>query len=82
MPIGIASLIAASLAGIENLHEAFIGLGFLIIIVSATLFFQQFILLPLIVLVVVRRNPLPVFAKLPKAWFVAFAAQSSYVLFG
>ncbi len=77
MPVGIASLIAACLAGIENLQEAFLGLGFLILIVAGALIFQQLIVLPLIVLVVARKNPLRVFPKLLKPWLVAMASQSS-----
>ncbi len=77
MPVGIASLIAACLAGIESLQEAFIELGFLTLIVAGALIIQQLIVLPLIVLVVARKNPLRVFSKLLKPWLVAMASHSS-----
>ena len=76
-PIGIASLIASTVGGIEDLQSTFIRLGTLIGTVVGGCAIHQILLIPLIVFIFTRRNPYPVVFKAAKPWLVALSTTSS-----
>ena len=80
-PIGIASLIASTVGGIEDLQSTFIRLGTLIGTVVGGCAIHQILLIPgmLIVFIFTRRNPYPVIFKAAKPWLVALSTTSSWV---
>ncbi|XP_046843140.1 excitatory amino acid transporter 2-like isoform X2 [Xenia sp. Carnegie-2017] len=76
-PIGICSLIAGKLAGMENIKDNLEGLGMYMMTVIVGLFIHAFITLPIIYIVVVRKNPIPVFFGMSNAFLTAFGTSSS-----
>ena len=76
-PVGVLSLVAASVAAIESLSDMFVKLGLFVGAVILALFVEQIVVLPLIYVAITRKNPFKVhFANL-KAFCVGFAAVSS-----
>ena len=78
-PVGILSLIASSVAAIDDLWRAFLQLGLFVVTVLSGLVIQQLLLLPLSYVIIVRKNPFRVLTHSLKSWCMAFAAASSYV---
>ncbi|XP_046338765.2 excitatory amino acid transporter 2-like isoform X3 [Haliotis rufescens] len=78
-PIGVLSLIAVAIARADNILETFRSLGLFACTVVVGLLLYQFIILPLGVFVVTRRNPYKIQAEYSRAWMVTFASASSAV---
>ncbi|XP_064635549.1 excitatory amino acid transporter-like [Lineus longissimus] len=78
-PIGIASLTAAAIAGVENPSEAFLKLGYFSLTVSSGVVFHQIVLLPAISFIVWRKNPYLLFLYQIKGWLTVFATTSGIV---
>ena len=75
-PIGICSLIAGKLAGMENIKDNLEGLGMYILTVMVGLFIHAFITLPIIYIVILRKNPIPMFFGMSSALLTAFGTSS------
>lgn len=78
-PVGVASLIAKSIAGVSNLGFIFLSLGRLVLCVVVGLTFHQFITLPVIYFALSRKNPFTFLARCGKAFLVSFAATATSV---
>uniref|UniRef100_A0A1I8J571 Amino acid transporter n=1 Tax=Macrostomum lignano TaxID=282301 RepID=A0A1I8J571_9PLAT len=77
LPLGLMSLIAKSLAEVQDMEQTFISLGTFIGTVVAALTINQFIVHLAMFLAFARRNPFPFYWKMMKAYLVAFSANSS-----
>jgi Na+/H+-dicarboxylate symporter len=75
--VGICSLIATSIASIEDLAHTFSRLGLFVVAVSVGIAAHQLIVMPAIHFATTRTNPFTVLARSMKAWFVGFASTSS-----
>ncbi|XP_071099283.1 excitatory amino acid transporter-like [Haliotis cracherodii] len=78
-PIGVLSLIAVAIARADNILETFRSLGLFACTVVVGLLLYQFIILPLGVFAITRRNPYKIQAEYSRAWMVTFASASSAV---
>ncbi|XP_048730939.2 excitatory amino acid transporter-like [Ostrea edulis] len=78
-PLGIASLIAASIAGTRDISGTFASLGLFVATVTIGIVLHQAIFLPLILFLTTRRNPYTYFISIGRAWLIAFAATSTAV---
>ena len=78
-PIGVCFLIASKLAGTANLGSLFISLGFYMLTVLLGLFIHGFIVIPLIYLIFVRKNPFKYILGIVQAVVTAFATASRYL---
>ena len=78
-PIGIASIIAGKLMEVDDVGALFADLGFYMLTVLLGLFIHGFITLPLIYLVITRRNPLKLYKGVLQALLVAFGISSRCV---
>jgi Na+/H+-dicarboxylate symporter len=76
-PIGITFLIAAEIIQMEDPIAEIEALGMYIVTVLAGLFVHGFIVLPLIYLITVRKNPLPYVYGILQAMLTAFGTASS-----
>lgn len=74
---GVASIITAKLLSIDNLLEITSQLGVFLFSVVFGIIMHQFVLLPAIYFVFIRKNPYPFLAKLGDPWVTAFAVCSS-----
>ncbi len=79
-PIGVLSLVAASIADLQNLEAIFTQLGIFVAAVTVGIIIQQLIVFPIMYFVFTRTNPFKAYLKMMKAWFIAFASASSYVI--
>lgn len=73
----VASIIAGKLLTIEELTEVFSQLGLFIFCVLLELMLHQLIILPLIYIIVLRKQPYKFLISLIDPWITAFAAESS-----
>ncbi|OWF47183.1 excitatory amino acid transporter-like [Mizuhopecten yessoensis] len=78
-PLGILSLIAASVASITQLEEMFRALGMFVGVVTLGIAVHQLILMPLIFFVSTRRNPYRFAVQIGKAWMIGLASTSTAV---
>ncbi|XP_046572164.1 LOW QUALITY PROTEIN: excitatory amino acid transporter-like [Haliotis rubra] len=78
-PIGVLSLIAVAIARADNILDTFRSLGLFASTVVVGLLLYQFIILPLGILALTRRNPYKIQMEYSRAWMVTFAAASSAV---
>ncbi|KAK3787874.1 hypothetical protein RRG08_022167 [Elysia crispata] len=78
-PVGVASLVAQSIAGVSNLGSIFLSLSRLVLCVVVGLTFHQLITLPVIYFVLWRKNPFTFLMRCAKAFFVSFAATATSV---
>lgn len=76
-PIGICSLIAAKLAGMSNIGQAFQMLGYLMGTAIAGFFLHGIIVIPLIYFVFTRKNPIIYIKNLSDAIATAYGTDSS-----
>lgn len=76
-PIGICSLIAAKLAGMGDIGQAFKMLGYLMGTAIAGLLCHGFIILPLVYLIFTRKNPIIYIKNMSDAIFTAYGTDSS-----
>lgn len=76
-PVGIGSLIAASIGGIDDLVGVFTKLALLVAAVVSGIAMQQLLILPLIHVVITRQNPYKILMQMPKAWLLGFASAGS-----
>ncbi|XP_033760828.1 excitatory amino acid transporter-like isoform X2 [Pecten maximus] len=78
-PVGILSLIAASIASITELEEVFRALGVFVAVVTAGIVLHQLIIMPLIFFALTRRNPYRFALQIGKAWMIGLASTSTAV---
>ncbi|KAK3740460.1 hypothetical protein RRG08_000447 [Elysia crispata] len=79
-PVGSASLIAASLAGLENLGPAFRSMGeFSLLVVVGNIGLIQFVGLSVVFFLVRRENPVKLFMKGARAWLIGFGSINSAI---
>ncbi|XP_078379054.1 excitatory amino acid transporter 1-like [Oculina patagonica] len=76
-PVGICSLIAAKLAGMGHIGQAFEMLGYVMGTAIAGLFIHGVIVLPLVYFVFTRKNPIIYIKNLSDAIFTAYGTDSS-----
>uniref|UniRef100_A0A915KFP3 Amino acid transporter n=1 Tax=Romanomermis culicivorax TaxID=13658 RepID=A0A915KFP3_ROMCU len=76
-PIGVMSLIAAEIVNIDNLASEFRRLGMYALTVVCGLFIHGFVVLPVLLLILGRRNPLKFLGGMSQALFVGFGTCSS-----
>ncbi|RUS78836.1 hypothetical protein EGW08_013378 [Elysia chlorotica] len=77
-PVGSASLIAASLAGLTNLGPAFRFMGlFSLLVAMGNLLLIQLVGLSTVFFLVRRQNPVLLFLHGCRAWLIAFGAINS-----
>jgi len=78
-PIGVISLIAVSIASIDDVQSVFAQLGMFIITVTVGIAIQQIIIMPAILFVFGKKNPFTYMISIARPWFIAFAATSTAV---
>lgn len=78
-PLGISSLIAVSIAGIQDITVVFEQLGMFVLAVTAGIVIHQFIFLPLLLITLTRRNPFAYLISMARVWMLTFAATSTAV---
>ncbi|KAL7675823.1 hypothetical protein ACOME3_002087 [Neoechinorhynchus agilis] len=76
-PIGILFLLMAKMVEIEDLAELWSSLGLYIVTDIAASLIHMFIVLPLLMFIVCRRNPFKYFITFSQAIITAFATASS-----
>lgn len=75
--IGVCSIICGKLLQIHDLQEVMTQLAYFILTVAAALVVHQTVVLPMVYVVVVRRNPYTFLFSLAEPWVTAFAVNSS-----
>ena len=80
-PIGICSLIAAKVAGMKDIIESLNMVGLYMATVIAGLLIHALIIIPLLYLIVVRKNPIRYMIGLRDAIITAFGTSSRYMWF-
>lgn len=80
-PIGILFLITGSMVGVEDWGEIFTQLGLYMATVLSGLAIHGIIILPLLYVVVVRKNPYKYLAGVTQALFTALGTSSRYPIF-
>uniref|UniRef100_A0A0B7B0J1 Amino acid transporter n=1 Tax=Arion vulgaris TaxID=1028688 RepID=A0A0B7B0J1_9EUPU len=78
-PVGVTSLIAESVAGVDDIRNVFYNLGMLLATVIVGLTIHMFIVLPLILFVLIRKNPFTFLFRCVRPFFIAFAATATSV---
>ncbi|XP_068728324.1 excitatory amino acid transporter 1-like [Montipora capricornis] len=76
-PIGICSLIAAKVAGMDDVIKSLNMLGMYMLTVISGLLIHALVILPLLYLIAVRKNPLRFYVGLRDAMITAFGTSSS-----
>ena len=76
-PVGVASLIAASIVSACNLLQTLVALGFWVLTVLAGLLLFAAVLLPLLCWALTRSNPLRHLRAFSQALVLAFGTSSS-----
>ena len=79
-PIGILFLITGSMVGVQDWGLVFSQLGLYMATVLSGLAIHGLIILPLIYLVIVRKNPYSFIAGVTQALFTALGTASRYVM--
>ncbi|XP_069132728.1 excitatory amino acid transporter 3-like isoform X2 [Argopecten irradians] len=78
-PVGVASLIAVSVARVADIEDTFSSLGLLVVAFFTGILFQQLILFPVLLFILFRMNPLYFYFKAAKAWMAVFGPPSSAI---
>ncbi|XP_046367999.2 excitatory amino acid transporter-like [Haliotis rufescens] len=78
-PIGVASLIASSVAKAKDIDTAFTSLGMFVLTVTVGMAIHQMILLPLAYFALTRKNPLAFLFSASRVWMTAFGPPSTAV---
>ena len=76
-PIGISSVIAAKILGVEDLGIVMSQLTMFILTACGGIFLYQFTILQAIYFFFVRKNPFRFWATMFQAWMTAFATAST-----
>lgn len=77
-PVGIASIIAGKLLEVDSFKDLVEGLGMYFLCVVLGLILHSFITLPLIYIIITRRNPLKLVKGALQALLIAFGTSSRY----
>lgn len=75
-PVGICFLVAAKIVEMESFDVLLGKLGMYFVTVVVGLFIQGFIVLPLLYLIMTRKNPIPYVSNLAQALATAFGTAS------
>ncbi|XP_052785057.1 excitatory amino acid transporter 1-like [Mya arenaria] len=78
-PIGVLSLILATVASLDDVGAVFRELSLFIGAVVVALVVQQGVVLPLILFLTTRNNPLVHLQKIGRPWIIAFSTASSAI---
>ncbi|CAC5415175.1 SLC1A2 [Mytilus coruscus] len=78
-PVGVASLIAVSMAGITDISTVFAQLGMFVLTVTTGIAIHQLVFLPLVLFILTRRNPYLYLITLVKPWMIGLATTSTAV---
>ncbi|GFO22672.1 amino acid transporter [Plakobranchus ocellatus] len=78
-PVGVASLVAQSIASVSDINAVFYSIGRLVICVVIGIAFHQLVTLPAILAVLWRKNPFKFIARCSKPFFVGFATTLTSV---
>ncbi|XP_041379251.1 excitatory amino acid transporter 1-like [Gigantopelta aegis] len=78
-PLGIASLVAAAIAGITDIVEVFSHLGFFVLAVTVGILIHSFIVLPVILVVLTRQNPFAFLVSIIRPLLIGFATTATAV---
>ncbi|XP_025079693.1 LOW QUALITY PROTEIN: excitatory amino acid transporter-like [Pomacea canaliculata] len=78
-PLGVASLIAVSIAGVHDISNAFAQLGKFVLAVSLGIVLHQFLILPFILFATTRRNPFKYLLNIVRPCVIGFASTSTAV---
>ena len=78
-PIGLASLIASTILEIEDISESFRQIGLFTLICVLSILFYCFIILPLVIMVFTRKNPIKYYWHFLEPMLLAFASTSGAV---
>nr|XP_022336994.1 excitatory amino acid transporter-like [Crassostrea virginica]XP_022336995.1 excitatory amino acid transporter-like [Crassostrea virginica] len=78
-PLGISSLIAASIASTRDVTGTFSSLGLFVLTVTIGIVLHQALFIPMILFLITRRNPFTYFISIGRAWLIGFAATSTAV---
>ncbi|KAK3104165.1 hypothetical protein FSP39_024977 [Pinctada imbricata] len=78
-PLGVASLIAASIAGVDDVKDIFERVGMFIFAYTLGIVIHQVILVPLVYFIAVRKNPFKYIASCARPWMTAFAPPSTAI---
>ena len=78
-PLGVASLIAVSIAGVADIGSTFSQLGMFVVAVSVGILVHQFLILPAILFATTRRNPFIYLVTIFRPAMIGFASTSTYV---
>ncbi|XP_033731109.1 excitatory amino acid transporter 2-like [Pecten maximus] len=76
-PVGVASLIAVSVAQVNDIEDTFNSLGLLVVAFLIGILLQQLVLYPSALFIIFRMNPLYFYFKAAKAWMAVFGPPSS-----
>ena len=77
-PVGVCSLVAARLAGMDDILGSMAKLGIYIVTVITGLVIHSFVVLPLIFFVATRKNPFTFMKGLREALMTAFGISSRF----
>ncbi|KAK7477592.1 hypothetical protein BaRGS_00031140 [Batillaria attramentaria] len=78
-PVGVASLIAVSIAGVDNIGSTFSQLGKFVLAVTVGILLHQFVILPIILVATTRRNPFFYLVSIIRPCVIGFASTSTAV---
>lgn len=78
-PVGVASLIAKSIAGIDDVADSFSKLGMFVVVVVVGIVIFQLGVLSLLLFAFTRRNPFKFHLSILRPYFIGFAATSTAV---
>lgn len=76
-PVGVASLIAKTIASTSNLDETFQKLGKYFLTIACGLIVWGFVLIPIVFLVVRRQNPIRFLGSIAPSMMIVFATGST-----
>ncbi len=79
-PIGIASIIAGKLAEVDDFGVLVAEVGLYVVTVMTGLLIHGCIVLPLLYLIMTRKNPLKVVRAVLQALLTAFGTSSRYIV--
>nr|KAG5698014.1 hypothetical protein BaRGS_005832 [Batillaria attramentaria] len=78
-PLGVASLIAKAIAGIDDLEDSFSKLGMFVVVVVVGIVIFELGVLSLLLFLFTRRNPFKFHFSILRPYFIGFAATSTAV---
>uniref|UniRef100_A0A0B7A5S1 Amino acid transporter n=1 Tax=Arion vulgaris TaxID=1028688 RepID=A0A0B7A5S1_9EUPU len=78
-PVGVASLIARALVTVDNIESAFSSMGLFMLTTSGGCLLYQCTILPIILVIMTRRNPFKFLTHVVKPWMLAFGPATSTI---